>query len=225
MKTDIRVLCTFVVTIIALVICYIKHFYEFAHTLYGPLIVIVGIAIVVVNSLAMFFVSEFGGRHFAYFKYIIKHKWFVLLASRQLKVSLWRAFIHDISKFRPSEWIPYANTFYNKDGSSRYQETKEFNLAWNHHQKRNKHHWQYWTLVKDDGKLICLEIPEKYVREMIADWIGAGKSITGSWRDVFNWYQNNQNSIKINPKTKRLTDDILKELEDRTFVTKFMQRF
>lgn len=46
--------------------------------------------------------------HWAYLKVVLRHKWFVLLASRQMGVPLWIAFIHDLSKFSPAEWNAYV---------------------------------------------------------------------------------------------------------------------
>jgi hypothetical protein len=81
-----------------------------------------------------------------------------------------------------------------------------FNRAWLHHQKWNKHHWQYWVMPEDtpsnpSGNPKVLEIPERYAREMVADWIGAGRAITGSW-DVRGWYSKNRDHIKLHPNTR-----------------------
>src|SRR6266536_5236416 len=93
--------------------------------------------------------------HWAYLKYVLRHKWFVFIAGRWVGAPLWRLIIHDWSKFLPCEWEPYVQSFYCRDGSKRDWKTRdvwtkmEFDLAWNHHQKVNKHHWQFWTLVTD----------------------------------------------------------------------------
>ena len=64
---------------------------------------------------------------------------------------------HDWTKFRPSEWFRYAQTFYKPDGSKQYVESPEFAYAWMLHQHRNKHHWQYW--LKIDGISIqCTDV-------------------------------------------------------------------
>jgi hypothetical protein len=47
---------------------------------------------------------------------------------------------------------------------------RKFDSAWNIHQKRNKHHWQYWVLIMDNGSIEALDIPEKYIKEMLCDW-------------------------------------------------------
>lgn len=87
-------------------------------------------------------------RHFAYLTYVLRHKWYVFVACLEYGL-IWRGIKHDWSKFLPSEWFPYARTFYKPDGTGQYQPGTEFDIAWNHHQKRNSHHWQYWLLSPD----------------------------------------------------------------------------
>ena len=147
-------------------------------------------------------------RHIAYLKYVLRHKWFVLLASRKLKCSLWRALVHDLSKFLPSEWFPYAECFYKKDGTKQYNETIKFNIAWRLHQHRNKHHYQYWILQCDDGRSVPLPMPEKYVREMIADWTGAGMATSGRSSPV-SWYMDNAHKITLHEDTRLMVLQIL----------------
>ncbi len=146
-------------------------------------------------------------RHVAYLRYIIRHKWFVFVASRKTGCSIYRAIVHDLSKFLPSEWVPYANTFYTKQGGKQYIPHLDFDKAWLHHQHCNKHHWQHWILQEDDGDIKHLEMPEKYVREMVADWAGAGKAITGKW-EVKEWYANN-NKMNIHGNTLKLIEVLL----------------
>lgn len=148
-------------------------------------------------------------RHLAYLKYLIRHKWFVYLACRKCGVSLWRAVIHDWHKFLPSEWKPYAYTFYNADGTkAKYAETMAFATAWNYHQKRAKHHWQYWLLTWDKGTTEPVVMAEKYMREMVADWWGAGRVITGRW-DARGWYLANADKIKLHPYTRKQVEQLL----------------
>jgi hypothetical protein len=152
-------------------------------------------------------------RHQKYLIYILRHKWYVFVASMKIHAPIWRAIIHDYSKFSPFEWIPYAEAFYAKDGTSQYVESERFDQAWNKHQKRNKHHWQYWILKLDSKKdPILLEMPKKYVLEMVADWMGAGKAITGRW-EVKEWYAKNKLKIMLNPKTRKQVETIIEELK------------
>lgn len=158
-------------------------------------------------------------RHLAYFSYVFVHKWYVFLACVKWEVPLWRAVVHDWSKFLPSEWIPYAYAFYNKDGSRKDPRTENttlevsslgnnFRAAWNSHQKHNPHHWQYWVLINDEDGISPLEIPETYVREMLADWEGAGRAITGK-ADPSGWYVRNYNKFMMHEKTRKLVEDLL----------------
>jgi hypothetical protein len=147
-------------------------------------------------------------RHWAYLKYVLRHKLFVLVASRKTGCSLWRALLHDWSKFLPSEWLPYAHCFYAPDGSKQYQESPEYATAWLLHQRRNPHHWQTWLLRWDRGETIPLEMPEKYAREMVADWMGAGRAITGKW-EVAAWYLKNKDKIQLHVNTRLLVQEIL----------------
>lgn len=140
-------------------------------------------------------------RHLAYAHYVLRHKWFVLVEGLKLGgIPIWRLIIHDWDKFLPDEWFPYAQTFYNKDGSKRYEEFPAFTVAWNHHQKRNPHHWQYWLITWDRGETECLPMPEAYIREMIADWRGAGKALGKP--NTCEWYENNINKMRLHPETR-----------------------
>ena len=106
---------------------------------------------------------------------------------------------HDMSKFLPWEWMPYVNLFYsdnNKEKSDR---------AWLYHLHKNKHHWQYWILHNDDGTTVTLKMPEKYIREMIADWASAGRVINGYW-DIESWYSKNRSNMTFHQDVKNRVD-------------------
>ena len=147
------------------------------------------------------------GRHIEYGKYLFRHKWFVTLAcfSRGM---YWRGLVHDLSKFRPSEWRPYARYFYEKDGTKKtirdktgyYKPTdtgdSRFDFAWLLHQKRNKHHWQWWICPQDDGGFKKLLMKQKYLNEMVCDWIGAGRAQgVDDWQNPWPWYEINKEKI------------------------------
>ncbi len=143
--------------------------------------------------------------HINYFLYVIRHKYFVFLACMKLGVPLWQAVVHDWTKFLPSEWFPYVRSFYNPDGSKKNVKTNagtidksktaaDFSEAWNQHQKFNKHHWQYWLLINDEDGIVPLEIPHHYLLELLADWDGAGRAVTGK-SDPGGWYTRNANKM------------------------------
>lgn len=158
-------------------------------------------------------------KHLRYLRYLIRHKWFVLLAGLRTGVPLWRLLIHDWSKFLPAEWFPYVEFFYgqqadkNEPDDFRYwgAVTKlrdPFDRAWLHHQHFNPHHWQYWILREDGGDTKYVSMPEHFAREMVADWCGAGRAITGRW-EVWIWYAKNCHNILLNSNTVKLVEKLV----------------
>ena len=144
--------------------------------------------------------------YWKYLKYVIRHKWFVFIECCRFK-KYWLGIMHDLSKFRPSEFIPYARYFYGNypeycGGSySKYYQAdidRHFDVAWLNHIHRNKHHWQHWLLQKQDGNLKLIPIPPKYLVEMVADWNGAAGIAINGKKDTIDWYQKNKDNIKLN---------------------------
>jgi N-acetyl-anhydromuramyl-L-alanine amidase AmpD len=50
------------------------------------------------------------------------------------------------------------------------------------------------SLIMDANRYRALPMPEPLVREMVADWMGAGRAITGQW-DVAGWYTKNREKM------------------------------
>jgi hypothetical protein len=105
--------------------------------------------------------------------------------------NLW---LHDISKFSANEAFGYA--MYNR--KTGYGE-KGFELAWHHHKMNNPHHPEYWLNPNRSGELEPLPMPNIYILEMIADWIGAGKTYGSSLEE---WLPENINNFKFKPIAK-----------------------
>ncbi len=156
-------------------------------------------------------------RHLQYLRYLIAHKFWVLVAGFRLPLRmtpsrLWRLISHDWTKFLPSEWGPYVETFYgtipkNSPGAAELSQLR-YDRAWNHHQKTNDHHWQYWVLIFDDGTERLVDPPVDAVWEMVCDWAGAGRAIHGSW-DVAVWYVESRELIRLHPNAKDLAEKLL----------------
>lgn len=106
-----------------------------------------------------------------YLDYILDHKLnlakvFIYLVNRDsddfnLYAKELRARIieHDMSKYSEEEFIPYRNKFFPVDGKLSEEEIEvEFNKAWEHHWKNNRHHYKMY--IHDDkpmGKIDMLE--------------------------------------------------------------------
>lgn len=149
-----------------------------------------------------------------YFAYIIRHKVAVFRAGRYFSAPLFRLLIHDWTKFLPSEWLPYARYFY---GLKSIDNEERFEQAWNRHQKRNKHHWQYWASLQDvdDPPIYCLKIPDKYIREMVADWTGAGmacsrtKNLKTGVINARAWYAANRDRLMLHEDSRKEIERLL----------------
>lgn len=143
-----------------------------------------------------------------YLKYVMRHKWFVFLAG-QGSVGLWQLVIHDWHKFLPGEFLPYARHFYGPNApairEAYYHNPHEghvaFNTAWLKHLNRGPHHWQHWMLQLDSGPTMLIPMPEKYIREMLADWQGAGRA-QGFGDDTRAWYARNREKIQLHPQAR-----------------------
>lgn len=123
---------------------------------------------------------------------------------------LWR---HDDSKFTKEEYDAYDTYFYDK----RTKAVKEnFNYAWLHHIHNNPHHWQYWVLINDDPEegTVALDIPYKYVIEMICDWWSFSWK-TGNLYEIFNWYDKHKKRMILSENTRELVEEILGEIKEK----------
>lgn len=124
-----------------------------------------------------------------YFKYTIEHK-------RNVFIDCWNeglyvhAFTHDLSKFLPSEFFPYANKFFKKDDKNAAENKELFNKAWKKHYTRNKHHPEHWV-----GR----DMPIKHIKQMVCDLKAMSRKFGGSAQE---YYLNNYYKWDITPNTR-----------------------
>ena len=134
-----------------------------------------------------------------HFKIVIAHKHYVFLAAIEAGIPF-RGFMHDWSKFSLIEFFNSAKYYTgNRSPIDNEKDDKGYSYAWLHHRGRNPHHWEYWIDNLSSGGE-ALKIPIKYVKEMICDWIGAGKAYDfDNWNyDVpFKRFNNLYNSGKL----------------------------
>lgn len=153
----------------------------------------------------------------------VKHKWFVLIGGIGI-ARLTDLLVHDLSKFQPSELLWYGRAFCLKpvtraggDKSPVNRTEKDAKVGWVHHQNRNRHHWEYWI---DRSTGVPQPMPERFVREMVADWIGASRAYNGRWPSFRNWaewewYQGNKGRMKLHDATRILLETLRQDLETR----------
>lgn len=113
---------------------------------------------------------------------------------------MWRLIIHDWSKFLPAESRAYTKRFF-QGGCPE----GEWKVAWRHHVQHNPHHWEHWS---QNGEL--LPMPEVFVREMVADWMAAGKAYAGA-SNVQDWLNKAAPKMKLHPGTIEILCRVLKQ--------------
>jgi hypothetical protein len=83
------------------------------------------------------------------------------------------------------------------------------------HIHRNPHHWQHWVLVNDDPEEgeVLLEMPEIYIVEMICDWWSFSWSKDTDLTEIFKWYDERKDYIKLHRNTRRRVEIIFNVME------------
>lgn len=135
-----------------------------------------------------------------YFWYLVKHKWFVYRAGRRMGCDHIQLILHDLTKFSRDEWTPYVNRFFRGKDDKR-----NFYRALMHHYENNPHHWNFWL---DPITNKPNDMPTYFIREMIADWMGASRVKTGSY-DICGWYKSNQTKMKLHPITRIVVESLI----------------
>jgi hypothetical protein len=156
----------------------------------------------------------------SYLTTVLKHRYYVLVACFKLGL-FWQGLMHDNSKLSFFELYRYARKFNGPNGelygSSDHliNANTLFQYAWNNHIHHNKHHWQYWITVKEktlneDSPMLILDIPDKYIDEMICDWWAASKAYKGPALLV--WWDLNKFKMRLSVKTFNKITKRIKEI-------------
>ena len=140
---------------------------------------------------------------------ILEHKAYVVRAGIFLRVPFLQLLTHDLSKFSPSEFWAYRKKFFPADGEDRFASL--FEEAWLHHIHHNPHHWQHWLIGSMSGGE-PVPMPEHFVREMVADWLAAGRAYNGSWDTLGEWVEANYPRMNLHPSTDLLLRRALVEV-------------
>lgn len=88
----------------------------------------------------------------------------------------WQGLTHDLSKYSPVEFINGVKFFTGKGSPHMGERTKYgYSKAWLNHKGHNKHHAEYWQDIRPNGKTEPINMPRKYLVEMICDRVAASK--------------------------------------------------
>ena len=160
---------------------------------------------------------------------ILKHKWWVFKLCCKIGLP-WRGFIHDFSKFSPTEFgesMKYCTGTHSPILEARKE--KGYSACWLHHKGRNKHHVQYW--LDFDSKNVAQVLPYKYAAEAICDNIAAGIVYNGKkWKQStqYEYWMMNKDKLIINPKMENFFEAAFMQVKeegiDKTLTKKNMKR-
>ena len=111
---------------------------------------------------------------------ITHHRW--LVRQGCFKIGLyWQGLTHDLSKYSAVEFRTGARYYQgDKSPNSAERRDKGYSEAWMHHKGRNRHHFEYWTdLSPVTRNYDAVEMPRKFLAEMVMDRIAACKTYQG----------------------------------------------
>ena len=137
-------------------------------------------------------------------KLVLKHKWVVFKLCCKVGIP-WRGFMHDWSKFSPTEFIESIKYYDgHKSPITLCKADKGYSEAWLHHKGRNKHHPEYWVDLTLPEKTVIM--PYKYAAEMICDKMAAGivyqgKDWNKDWQITY--YMRERERILIHPQVDK----------------------
>lgn len=158
-------------------------------------------------------------RFFGHLKTITRHRHLVLRGCFRMGL-YWQGLTHDLSKFSPTEFWPGVRYFQgNRSPNTAEREQNGYSLAWMHHKGRNRHHFEYWTdLSLATRTYEPVDMPVRYLCEMVADRIAACKTYEGSaYTDAsaLAYLDRAKESRLVHPNTMRRLRFLLQMLADK----------
>lgn len=125
---------------------------------------------------------------------------------------------HDQSKYDIYEFGGYRQFFYPENENEKNVIT--FNHAWNHHQKSNDHHWEYWLLIDSNGKKVeALKMEFPSIIEMLCDWTAMSVKFKNK---PSIWFNDNKEKMVLHPGTIQtilhwlpLFDDVYNQMTEK----------
>lgn len=155
-------------------------------------------------------------------KTITEHK--LLVMEHCFRIGLYRqGLMHDMSKYMLSELL--MGFMYYDDGRSSpnngERKHKGYSGAWLHHKGRNRHHFEYWldySLHPGEKRfpLQAVQMPRKYVAEMLMDRICASKNYNKESytdHDPLEYYEKGRGHYLLHPQTAKELHGMLRILD------------
>ena len=121
---------------------------------------------------------------------------------------------HDFSKFDKEEFEPYRKHFYPVHEEEKILNEEDFNKAWEHHWKNNRHHWQARSFdVCENDKLSKEQILD--CLENVLDWMAMGYAFNDR---PYQFYEKNKNEIRLPKAQEEFIEKIIYEGIDKQYI-------
>lgn len=159
-----------------------------------------------------------------HFRTVTEHK--IQVMRHCFAVGLYyQGIMHDMSKYMPSEFLEGCR--YYQDGkrspNNGEREAKGYSFAWMHHKGRNRHHFEFWTdyaakPMKGQHPVGAVQMPRKYVAEMLMDRIAASKTYLKedyTRHEPLKYFLKGKGKHLMHPQTSRELERMLKILDKR----------
>ena len=154
-------------------------------------------------------------KFFKHIKLVSTHKWIVFKLCCKIGLP-WRGFMHDWSKFSPTEFWESVKYFDgHKSPITVCKAQNGYSKAWLHHKGRNKHHPEYWTDYSLPEKYIIM--PYQYAAEMVCDKLAAGIVYNGkNWtpQTQLNYYMKEREKTTIHPQLDKYLLEVLTQISE-----------
>lgn len=150
-----------------------------------------------------------------HFMTILRHKWVVFKLCCRVGMPL-RGFLHDLSKFSPTEFGESIKYYTGKHSPIlEARQDKGYSEAWIHHKGRNKHHLEYWTDF--EVKQVAIVIPYKFLVEAVCDNLAAGIVYEGkNWTTStqYNYWLKKRGNVIVNPKVNNFLTEVFLQVKN-----------
>ena len=159
-------------------------------------------------------------KFFRHLALVTRHRWHVFVNGCRCGIGF-HCLFHDLTKFHPTEFFTSVK-YYKGTFSPVYAERLEngyFSRICQHHAKRNKHHWEYWTDFFK-GNIVVKAMPWKYATEYVCDMLSASycynpKGFNGE--TTYAYFEQRQSHYYMAPLTREYVRFCLRSFAEKGF--------
>ena len=159
-------------------------------------------------------------KFFKHFFLVTRHRYHVFVNGCRCGIGF-HCLFHDLSKFHPTEFFRSVKNYTGTYSPVYAERLKDpyFSKICQHHTKRNKHHWEYWTDFFR-GYIVVKAMPWKYATEYVCDMLSASfcydpKHFDG--QTTYRYFEARQDRYYLAPLTREYVRYCLKSFAESGF--------